>query len=107
MGQTIEINDTRSVADTICVFDTDRTLAGQDGSAYESLEQAKAEADEARRSAALPARLAARLFKSDPDIDHVFVMSNIVTVRRREPWDEEAMAKAKEAIAGFFIFYRD
>ena len=68
MGQTIEINNTTSV-DRVLVIDTDRSIAGQDGVAFNGLEAA-------RRSASFPGRLAVEIFESDSAVDRVFVMSN-------------------------------
>ena len=99
MGQTIEINNT-TVIDRMLMIDTDRTLAGQDGEAYGGVEAA-------RRSVTFPGRLAVRLFEDDPGIDHVFVMSNQVAVRRFAGWDAEKASVAERVVADFFRFYPD
>lgn len=98
MGQTIQINRTVQVGEVL-VLDTDRSLAGQDGEAFSSPEQAAADDT-------FPARLAGTLFAADPQLDHVFVMSNTVTVRRPAGWDEQAIAAVTELVAEFFRFYR-
>lgn len=97
MGQTIEILKTARLGATL-VVDTDRTIAGQDGEAYAS-------AAEAAESTTYPARLAAALFAADPAIDHVFVMSNTVTLRR-EAWDDDLVARVTKVVTDFFLFYR-
>lgn len=99
MGQTIEINRT-TVIDKILMIDTDRTLAGQDGEAYGGLEAAK-------RSETFPGRLAVRIFEIDPDIDHVFVMSNQVSLRRFAGWSDAQTATTAEIVAEFFRVYPD
>lgn len=98
MGQTIEINRT-DVIDHVLVVDTDRSLAGQEGESYSGVEAA-------RSRAGFPARLAVALFESDRSIDHVFVMSNTVSVRRLAAWDDAARDAVIEVVANFFRFYR-
>ncbi len=96
MGQTIEILNT-TVLDEVLVVDTDRSLAGQDGEAFGG------PPDEDALS--FPARLARRLFDADGGIDHVFVMSNAVSVRRRGGWDDDSVAATASLVAEFFRFY--
>jgi hypothetical protein len=96
MGQTIEINGSRRIGDSL-VVDTDRSLAGQDGEAYTP--------GQASTSDTFPARLAERLFESDPAIQRVFVMSNAVTVTRSGGWTDEAEASVHDVVARFFRFY--
>lgn len=97
MGQTIQINST-AVIDQVLVIDTDRSLAGQDGEAFSGRESA-------RTQPTFPARLAVRLFESDESIDHVFVMSNTVSVRRLPSWSEDDVKRAAQVVADFFRFY--
>lgn len=99
MGQTIEIAGT-AVIDHVLVVDTDRSLAGQDGMAFSGVETA-------RLSGTFPARLAVRLFEGDSAIDHVYVMSNAVSIRRPLGWSEDQIARAVRIIAEFFRFYPD
>lgn len=98
MGQTIEIVDT-AVVGGVLVVDTDRTIAGQDGEGFDGVAAA-------RGAAGFPARLAERLFAADAEIDHVFVMSNTLTVRRREGWDDASIDAVTGVVADFFRFYR-
>lgn len=99
MGQTIEVNK-RTVIDKVLMIDTDRTLAGQDGEAFGGVEAA-------RRSRTFPGRLAVRLFEADPDIDHVFVMSNQVSLRRFAGWDDAASDRVARLVTDFFRVYPD
>ncbi|MFP5333130.1 MAG: hypothetical protein ACLGHX_12335 [Acidimicrobiia bacterium] len=99
MGQTIEINRS-TVIDRVLMIDTDRTLAGQDGEAYGTIEAA-------RRSTTFPGGLAARIFESDPAIDHVFVMSNQVSVRRPSGWDDASVGTVARLVSDFFRVYPD
>lgn len=99
MGQTIEINNT-NVIDKLLLVDTDRTLAGQDGEAYGGIEAA-------RRSSTFPGRLAVRIFEADPEIDHVFVMSNQVSARRFSGWDDDGARRVAAVISEFFRVYAD
>jgi hypothetical protein len=99
VGQTIEINK-RTVIDKILLIDTDRTLAGQDGESYGGIEAA-------RRSETFPGLLAVRIFESQPEVDHVFVMSNQVSIRRFAGWDDERAVKIAGIVSEFFRVYPD
>ena len=98
MGQsiTVEAKD----FDGFCVFSTDRSISGQDGSTFASA--AAAEDDES-----FPAVLAQRLFAADEGIDHVYVASNDVVVRRSSSWDADQVAAASEVIENLFRYYPD
>lgn len=98
MGQTIEINKT-DVVEHVLVIDTDRSLAGQDGEAFSGVEAA-------RLRTTFPAQLAVRLFEADQGVDHVFVMSNTVSVRRPTGWNDAAVETAARTVSEFFRFYR-
>jgi hypothetical protein len=87
-------------AEGFCVFTIDRSLTGQDGASFKS-------AEEAEEDSGFPAELAARLFSSDASIDHVYIASNDVVVRRAADWDREAIDGATDTIAGLFRFYAD
>lgn len=97
MGQTIQIRDANVVAEMLLVS-TDRSLTGQDGETYTP-------ADSITSDAIFPAQLASRLFQSDPSIDHVYVMSNVLSIRRPGGWDEASIASTNEVVANFFLFY--
>jgi hypothetical protein len=97
MGQTIEINGT-DVVDHVLVIDTDRSLAGQDGERYSGVEAA-------RLKTSFPARLAVRLFEADDEVDHVFVMSNTVSVRRPSGWNAGSIDRSAGVVSAFFRFY--
>lgn len=99
MGQTIEINGS-TVIDRVLMIDTDRSLAGQDGESFGTVEAAN-------RSATFPARLAGRILEADPGVDHVFVMSNQVSIRRPAGWDDAAVAAASALVSEFFRVYPD
>lgn len=98
MGQPIQVRAT--LMGDVALLDTDRSITGQDGSVYSSL-------DEAEESDRFPARLAARLFSSDDAIDHVFVASNQVVVRRNGGWDQTPLDAASAVVADFFLYYPD
>lgn len=97
MGQTIEVLDTTELGETLLIA-ADRSWSGQDGESY-------TEAPIERET--FPAELAARLFGAGLGIDHVYVMSNTVSMRRPGGWDSEAIDAAAEVISSFFRFYRD
>lgn len=94
MGQTVTINKSLVFGDTL-ILDTDRSLTGQDGHAIARGEEGEA----------IPGRLAARLFATDPAIDHVYVLQNTVTIRRRGGWDEAAVAAVAQLVEGFLRYY--
>ena len=96
MGQLIRVA-TVPMGD-LAVFDTDRSITGQDGHEYGSLE-------EARAGQTFPSELAARLFEADEEVRHVYVLSNTVVVRRSGGWEEEVLEGAAEVIRTFFVFY--
>jgi hypothetical protein len=99
MGQTIQIWDTDVVGDVLLVS-TDRSFTGQDGETYRP-------GDQIASDAIFPAQLAARLFESDPSVDHVYVMSNVLSIRRKGAWDDSSVDAARETVASFFRFYED
>ncbi|MFQ5554226.1 MAG: hypothetical protein ACE5GC_02500 [Acidimicrobiia bacterium] len=96
MGQRIEVG--ANVVGDVVLLETDRSITGQDGAVFES---AAAAANDDR----FPAALAARIFESDDAVDHVFVGSNVVVVRRLSGWDDDAVASVSTVVSGFFLFY--
>jgi hypothetical protein len=98
MGQTIEILDSVVVSDLL-LLTTDRTLTGQDGESYMPPFVSE-------EGATFGARLAERLLSESLAIDHVYVMSNAISLRRLRGWDETSSAAAREVVSSFFRFYR-
>jgi hypothetical protein len=96
MGQSVTVESKQ--VDGFCVFTTDRVITGQDGERFESHEQAAA-------VSGFPALLALRLFESDSDIDHVYVASSDVIVRRRTAWDSSSIDGAAATISDLYRFY--
>lgn len=93
MGQKIVV---ASVAfGMIAMFDTDRSITGQEGHEYtgpsDNLDP--------------PGVLANRLFALDDGIDHVHVLSNTVSVRRTSPWTDDILQEATDVVANLFVFY--
>ena len=97
MGQTVEILDADVVGDVL-MLSTDRSFTGQDGEHYFP-------GDTIREDDIFPARLAGRLLESDPSIDHVYVMSNVLSIRRPGGWDDPAVTAARDVVSSFFRFY--
>ena len=93
MGQRIEVSPT--VIGDVVVFDLDRSLTGQDGFSFLTPPDGDSP----------PALAARRLMDGDPAVDAVHVLSNVVTVRRAEPWDEDSTDAAQETLANLFIHY--
>jgi hypothetical protein len=98
VGQTIEILSTKAI-DRMLIVDTDRSITGQDGEAFNGIEAA-------RRGVTFAAKLAVRIFEADDSVDHVYSMSNTVAVRRLSGWDTDSMERAAGIVADFFRFYR-
>jgi ferredoxin--NADP+ reductase len=94
MGQLIQVD--ASPMGRVAVFSTDRSLTGQDGISF---------SPDSVDGSDPPHDLARRLFTADRQIDHVHVLSNTVSVRRRQTWDGPAVVRASDVIANLFIHY--
>ncbi len=99
MGQVINVTKITVIGDA-AVFDSDRSISGQDGDGYDSAEQA---ADDST----FPAQLAEAIFGGDEAIGHVHVASNSVVVKRPGGWSDSDTAATAAVIREFFVFYRD
>jgi hypothetical protein len=97
VGQKIEITSAVTIGD-VAVYDTDRSLSGQDGERYRS-------AAEAETGTTIPADLSRRLFANDEAVISVYVTSNVVTVERTGGWDGDALDSTGSVITDFFLFY--
>lgn len=80
----------------VALFSTDRSLTGQDGVDFRP---------DSALSDEPPAELARRLFQADSSIDHIYVLSNTVSVRRQDEWDDDSLDDATGIISGLFIHY--
>ena len=94
MGQDVEIRDTVQMGDVL-IIDTDRSFTGQDGHSLSP----DSEGD------GVPGVLASRLFDLGLGIDHVFVLQNLVTVRRPGGWDEDLAGSVVDVTHRFLRFY--
>ena len=99
MGQKIEITSSITIGD-VAVFDTDRTLGGQDGERFRSV-------DEAEAGTTYPAGVAKTLLTADAGVKSVYVNSNVVSVERAGGWDDDALDQAGKLIRDFFSFYSE
>lgn len=97
MGQTIGIVD-QSQVDDVLMVNADRSFSGQDGETYSSAPD---------NPTTFPGQLAVRLFEADPSINHIYVMSNTVALRRTGGWDDASTSTATDTISSFFRFYPD
>ena len=97
LGQQIKVLSTHLV-DDVLVIDTNRSLGGQDGEAFE-------DADAARSATTFPARLSARLMETDSRINRVFIYSNTLTVRRQGGWATSEVERVSQMVGDFFLFY--
>jgi len=98
LGQLIEVD--HLLLGEVAVFDTDRSLSGQEGETYRSAEAA-GQAD------TFPARLAAELFEVTPSLTSVYVFSNTVSVRRFGGWTDDLLTAMSDTIRHSLAFYRD
>ena len=96
MGQDVAIRETTTMGDVL-VIDSDRSFTGQDGHMI----------TRGSDHHGVPGELAERIFSLDPGIDYIFVLQNIVTVRRNGGWDEEIAARVTEITGSFLRFYPD
>lgn len=94
MGQRIEVK--AIVFEDVAVFDTDRSITGQDGRGF---------ARDSDFGDDFGSRLAAKLFDTDEALVHVFAASSQVVVRRPDGWDEASVARASGVIRDLFVFY--
>lgn len=99
MGQPIEIVS-RTVDGDVAAFHTDRAVTGQDGIGFSSR-------DSAAGDVSFPGELATRLFDGVTGVDHVFVSSNQVVVRRPGGWGDEELSGAAAIVINFFVFYAE
>lgn len=95
MGQQIEISAVVTV-DTVALFETDRSITGQDGAGFDAPPV---------EAATPPEELAIRLFDAVDGVERVFVASNQVTVKRSAAWDEGTLDAAQKVIGGLFVHY--
>ncbi len=98
MGQPITVQG--QVVGDVALYDTDRSITGQDGGGFASLEEAES-------GLGYGARLAERLFTADEAISHVFVQSNSVSVQRSGGWPQDAVDASGDVISRFFVFYSE
>ncbi len=96
MGQLIEV-DHRRMGDVV-VFDTDRSLSGQEGETFMS-------SGDTSGATTFPARLAARLFELSPALTSVYVFSNTISVRRFGGWEDDLVTKMSDTIAHSLLYY--
>ena len=95
MGQRIVLKDATVIGD-VAIFDTDRSISGQDGDSFTSAEAA-AEVE------SFSAQLATKVFEADSDVTSVFVQSNQVVVGRSNAWS--STDEIGGVIERFFIHY--
>jgi ferredoxin--NADP+ reductase len=94
MGQRIQVD--AALMGDVALFSLDRSLTGQDGLSF-YVDTPDGEEP--------PGDLAQRLFAADDQIDHVQILSNTVTVHRRDVWDRATSDRASEIISNLFIHY--
>ena len=96
MGQLIEVEHV--VLGNVAIFDTDRSLSGQDGESF-------FDAEAAATSETFPALVAAALYAHDPQLSSVYVYSNAISVKRSSDWSDAQASEAGEVIRNFLVHY--
>ena len=96
MGLQIEVEQIR-LGDVV-IYDTDRSLSGQEGETFP-------DAETAASSDTFPARLAADLFAARPEITSVYVYSNAISVRGPGEWSAEAADLCGGVIRNCLVHY--
>ena len=96
MGQLIEVD--HLVLGNVALFDTDRSLSGQEGESY-------ADAETAAASGTFPGRVAAALLTEIPSIVSVYVFSNTISARRSGGWSDATAGTAARIIRNSLVHY--
>lgn len=96
MGQLIEVD--HLVLGNVALFDTDRSLSGQDGESYADPETAAA-------SGTFPGRVAAALLTEIPSIESVYVFSNTISAKQSGGWSDESADTAARIIRNSLVHY--
>jgi len=97
MGKPIAVVGS-TVVDEVLMLDTDRSITGQDGAAFDSSEIAAT-------TDTFPGRLASRMFDAVTGATHVYVASNQVVVARSGGWDAAAAESAADTVSRLFVVY--
>ncbi len=95
MGQLIEVEAVRLGA--VAIFDTDRSLGGQDGETFKR--------EDGQDSISFSAQAANSIFAADDAATSVYVYSNTLAVHRDGDWSDDAIAVTSSAIKNFLIYY--
>ena len=98
MGQLIEVETI--MLGNVVIFDTDRTLSGQDGESFTDGATAVA-------SGTYPGQLAGALFAHDDTIASVYVYSNAISVSRSKDWTDSQATEASVVVRNFLVHYEE
>jgi hypothetical protein len=78
------------------VFDTNRSVTGQDGIGFDAPPEGQDTP---------PAALAVRLFSAVPGLRHVFIGSSQVVLTRNGGWEHTSVDAAASVIGRLFVHY--
>ena len=98
MGLLIEVQ--KVVLGNVAIFDTDRSLSGQDGETF-------SDAASAGDATTFPGQVASALFGHDETISTVYVYSNTISVTRSGDWSDAQAGDAAEVIRNFLTYYEE
>ena len=96
MGQLIEVD--HLLLGDVALFDTDRSLSGQEGESYADPETAAA-------AGTFPGDVAAALLVEIPSIEIVYVFSNTISAKQSGGWSVESAETASGIIRNSLIHY--
>lgn len=96
MGQQIEVH--YSLLGDVALFDTDRSLSGQDGESYTNSETAAG-------SGTFPGQVAAALLAEVSSIESVYVFSNTISVKRTGGWTTGGAEAAAAILRNALVYY--
>ena len=96
MGQLIEVESL--VLDDVAIFDTDRSLSGQDGETFNST-------SDATDSGTFSGVVAEALFAHDSAYTSIYVYSNAISVKRSGGWTDETASSAADVIRNSLVHY--
>ena len=98
MGQLIEVE--HLLLGNVAIFDTDRSLSGQDGETF-------TDADDAGESETYPGLVAQGILNHDVGIKSVYVFSNTISVSHSSEWTDDRAAAVAEIIRNSLVHYEE
>ncbi len=89
-----------SLLGDVALFDTDRSLSGQEGETFSDPESAK-------QSGTFPGKVAASLLAGISAIESIYVFSNTISVKRSGGWTVDRLEEAAGIVRNSLIHYEN